>query len=152
MAMNDQGEGHDLRNEPEGDKKRKPSGQTHAWTFEGAKNKRLLSILDSSRFSPQIQIYDKHGGAAQHVVAETEASKQRWQDSFDLTTIIFALLAAFVVWKLRAILGTRTGAEKPPRNPFVAGGETRPRLGEPDTNVIPMPGARRSRTRPRAAA
>lgn len=63
------------------------------------------------------------------------------QDSFDLTTIIFALLAAFVVWKLRAILGTRTGAEKPPRNPFVAGGETRPRLGESDTNVIPMPGA-----------
>ena len=28
-------------------------------------------------------------------------------DPFDLTTIIFALLAVFVVWKLRAVLGER---------------------------------------------
>lgn len=37
------------------------------------------------------------------------------QEHFDLTTIIFALLAAFVVWKVRSILGTRTGHEQPPQ-------------------------------------
>jgi predicted lipid-binding transport protein (Tim44 family) len=37
------------------------------------------------------------------------------QEHFDLTTIIFALLAAFVVWKVRSILGTRTGHEEPPQ-------------------------------------
>ncbi len=37
-----------------------------------------------------------------------------------MTTIIFALLAAFVVWKLRSVLGMRSGTEKPPRNPFAA--------------------------------
>ena len=37
------------------------------------------------------------------------------QEPFDITTIIFALLAAFVVWKLRSVLGTRTGHERPPQ-------------------------------------
>lgn len=37
------------------------------------------------------------------------------QEHFDLTTIIFALLAAFVIWKVRSILGTRTGHEQPPQ-------------------------------------
>lgn len=32
----------------------------------------------------------------------------------DVTTIVFALLAIFVVWKLRSVLGTRTGTEQPP--------------------------------------
>ncbi|PSC04799.1 calcium-binding protein [Alsobacter soli] len=36
------------------------------------------------------------------------------QDSFDLTTIIFLALAVFVIWRLRSVLGTRTGAERPP--------------------------------------
>jgi predicted lipid-binding transport protein (Tim44 family) len=65
------------------------------------------------------------------------------QNSFDVSTIIFALLAAFVVWKLRSILGTRTGEEKPPRNPFVsdAPAPPRPRAGAADNNVIPLPGA-----------
>jgi predicted lipid-binding transport protein (Tim44 family) len=64
------------------------------------------------------------------------------QNSFDLTTIIFAFLAAFVVWKLRSILGTRTGEEKPPRNPFIGnarnGAVARP--GDADNKVIPLPG------------
>jgi len=70
------------------------------------------------------------------------------QNSFDMTTIVFALLAAFVVWKLRSVLGTRNGAEKPPSNPFatptprVSGA----RRGDPDSGdsgnrVIPLPGA-----------
>ena len=69
------------------------------------------------------------------------------QDSFDMTTIIFALLAAFVVWKLRSVLGTRNGAEKPPFNPFArrAPGGLGPRAGDPARDsvnrVIPLPGA-----------
>jgi predicted lipid-binding transport protein (Tim44 family) len=36
----------------------------------------------------------------------------------DVTTIVFALLAIFVVWKLRSVLGTRTGNEQPPLEAF----------------------------------
>ncbi|MGH6836373.1 MAG: Tim44/TimA family putative adaptor protein [Methylocella sp.] len=70
------------------------------------------------------------------------------QNSFDMTTIVFALLAAFVVWKLRSVLGTRNGAEKPPGNPFArrAPGGAGARRGdadssEPGNRVIPLPGA-----------
>jgi predicted lipid-binding transport protein (Tim44 family) len=71
------------------------------------------------------------------------------QDSFDMTTIVFALLAAFVVWKLRSVLGTRNGAEKPPNNPFASrapGRFLRARRGDadrddPGNRVIPLPGA-----------
>jgi len=72
------------------------------------------------------------------------------QDSFDMTTIIFALLAAFVVWKLRSVLGTRSGSEKPPFNPFArrAPGGLGPRAGDPARDsvnrVIPLPGAAES--------
>ena len=61
------------------------------------------------------------------------------QESFDITTIIFALLAAFVVWKLRSVLGTRTGHERPPQE--------RPRRADradelkSDGKVIRLPGA-----------
>lgn len=64
-----------------------------------------------------------------------------------MTTIIFALLAAFVVWKLRSVLGTRSGTEKPPYNPFTsrAPGSLGPRPGdparEPADRVITLPGA-----------
>ena len=64
-----------------------------------------------------------------------------------MTTIIFALLAAFVVWKLRSVLGTRSGTEKPPFNPFArrAPGSLGPRPGDPARDpvdrVIPLPGA-----------
>lgn len=65
------------------------------------------------------------------------------QEPFDMTTIIFALLAAFVVWKLRSVLGTRTGTEKPPTNPFAprAPGGVGPRSGEPHGQVVTLPGA-----------
>ena len=74
------------------------------------------------------------------------------QDSFDMTTIVFALLAAFVVWKLRSVLGTRNGAEKPPSNPFASrapGRFLRARRGDADSGdsgnrVIPLPGAAES--------
>jgi predicted lipid-binding transport protein (Tim44 family) len=71
------------------------------------------------------------------------------QDSFDMTTIVFAVLAAFVVWKLRSVLGTRNGAEKPPSNPFASrapgrflrGRRDDPGSGDSDNRVIPLPGA-----------
>ncbi len=68
------------------------------------------------------------------------------QDSFDMTTIIFALLAAFVVWKLRSVLGARSGTEKPPSNPFAAGspGGTSARRGDATGQTITLPGAAES--------
>ncbi len=70
-------------------------------------------------------------------------------DSFDLTTVIFALLAVFVVWKLRSVLGSRTGNERPPIDPF-QGPRRRPDdspAGAPtgaasdDGKIIRLPGA-----------
>jgi predicted lipid-binding transport protein (Tim44 family) len=67
---------------------------------------------------------------------------------FDISTIIFAILAIFVVWKLRSVLGTRTGHEKEPPTPFNA---RRSSTGQNDAagnrngsngdNVVPLPGA-----------
>ncbi len=62
---------------------------------------------------------------------------------FDMTTIIFALLAAFVVWKLRSVLGSRSGTEKPPRNPFArrAPGAFETPRSETPVQAITLPGA-----------
>lgn len=54
-------------------------------------------------------------------------------DPLDASTIIFALLAIFVLWKLRSVLGTRTGSEKPPSVPFL-------RRAVDDGKVVPLPG------------
>lgn len=37
---------------------------------------------------------------------------------FDVTTLIFLALAAFVIWRLRSVLGQKTGHERPPVDPF----------------------------------
>jgi len=37
--------------------------------------------------------------------------------NIDVSTIVFAVVAIFVALKLRSVLGTRTGAERPPRDP-----------------------------------
>jgi predicted lipid-binding transport protein (Tim44 family) len=62
------------------------------------------------------------------------------QDSFDVTTIIFLALAAFVIWKLRSVLGQKTGREQPPvvrREP-----PARQEAGAADPgNVVRLPGA-----------
>jgi len=72
-------------------------------------------------------------------------------ESFDMTTIIFALLAIFVVWKLSSVLGMRTGQEKPPRDPardsvrdpFARRPTDDARRAPPERegNVIRLPGA-----------
>ena len=65
----------------------------------------------------------------------------------DPLTIVFALVAIVVVWKLRSVLGTRTGTERQPRpdmfqrkpvdDPKQAG---RPQGGFGDRKVIRLPG------------
>lgn len=63
----------------------------------------------------------------------------------DVTTLIFAALAVFVVWKLRSVLGTRTGMEKPP----VDSTQRRPVPAESDgSNVVRLPGAANDRGAP----
>lgn len=69
-------------------------------------------------------------------------------DSLDVTTIVFALLAVFVVWKLRSVLGTRTGAERPPRDPVrrTMGGARRTAEGSAEGNVVRMGAAAKTAT------
>ncbi|UDL95861.1 Tim44/TimA family putative adaptor protein [Lichenihabitans sp. PAMC28606] len=62
--------------------------------------------------------------------------------SFDVSTVVFALLAIFVVWKLRSVLGTRTGNERPPTNPFARRNPADAANAAPDRgNVVSLPGA-----------
>jgi predicted lipid-binding transport protein (Tim44 family) len=52
---------------------------------------------------------------------------------FDI--ILFAMVAAFLVLRLRAVLGRRSGTERrPPENPFARAPET-----APDGKVVPLP-------------
>ena len=73
----------------------------------------------------------------------------------DPLTIIAALVALLVIWKLRSVLGERTGVERPPRNPFVSRNRTDAEppqgtpqgavppqsVGRPSDGVIRLPGA-----------
>ncbi len=67
------------------------------------------------------------------------------QDSLDIQTIIFAALAIFVLYKLKSVLGTRTGEERPPHDPFARrrddAGKAAASDGGSQSNVIPLPGA-----------
>ena len=66
------------------------------------------------------------------------------QDSLDVTTIIFLALAVFVIWRLRSVLGQKTGQEKPPFDPFsrrdAPAQRPGPRPAQAD-NVVRLPGA-----------
>jgi predicted lipid-binding transport protein (Tim44 family) len=60
--------------------------------------------------------------------------------------IIFAMLAAFLVFRLRSVLGRRTGNERPPFDPFSRSGKTRAETDSgADDTVVSLP----DRTRPR---
>jgi predicted lipid-binding transport protein (Tim44 family) len=62
------------------------------------------------------------------------------QDSLDITTIIFLALAVFVIWRLRSVLGQKTGQERPPFDP-VSRREPSTRPGPAETdNVVRLPG------------
>ncbi|MDJ1158723.1 Tim44/TimA family putative adaptor protein [Chelatococcus sp. SYSU_G07232] len=76
------------------------------------------------------------------------------QDSFDITTIVFLALAVFVIWRLRSVLGQKTGNERPPYDPFARrdppmkpGADAR--RGE--DNVVRLPGAANDRATPAPA-
>lgn len=64
------------------------------------------------------------------------------QDSFDLTTLIFLALAVFVIWRLRSVLGQKTGAERSPFKP-VDRSQTEPTARTEGDNVVRLPGADR---------
>ena len=67
--------------------------------------------------------------------------------SFDVTTIIFAALALFVVWKLRSVLGTRTDHDQNP-NPD----QSRRSMGnakeDDGGNVVQLPGTQNEQLNP----
>jgi predicted lipid-binding transport protein (Tim44 family) len=66
------------------------------------------------------------------------------QDSFDITTLIFLGLAVFVIWRLRSVLGQKTGNEQPPFDPFARRDPPAARPGAPAAegdNVVRLPGA-----------
>lgn len=66
------------------------------------------------------------------------------QNSFDMTTLVFLALAVFVAWKLRSVLGQKTGSEQPPSEPFARREAPPARPDQPERkrdNVIRLPGA-----------
>jgi predicted lipid-binding transport protein (Tim44 family) len=71
------------------------------------------------------------------------------QESFDITTLIFLGLAVFVIWRLRSVLGQKTGNEQPPVDPFSRRDPPVGRPGNPPAregdNVVRLPGAQGER-------
>lgn len=86
---------------------------------------------------------------AQGLAAATIGSVM--QDSFDVTTIIFLALAVFVIWRLRSVLGQKTGAERSPFKP-VDRSRTEPQTRSDGDNVVRLPGADRVQPAPPPAA
>ena len=69
----------------------------------------------------------------------------------DLFTLLPLLAAIFLFWKLRSVLGTRNGAERPPYDPYV--GEKSQTDAEAETdNVVTLPGARPPRAEAKSDA
>ena len=60
---------------------------------------------------------------------------------FDLFTILPLAVALFVFWKLRSVLGTRNGNEKPPYEPYIGNDAA----NDDEDNVVTLPGATRRR-------
>ena len=58
----------------------------------------------------------------------------------DIYTIVFIALAIFVIFRLRSVLGQRTGSERPPFDPFR---RPEPPKAEGESNVVPLPTANR---------
>ena len=61
-----------------------------------------------------------------------------------ISLIIFALLAGFVIWKLRSVLGTRVGNERPPYDPFAPPGpsaDSKTSVAGDENRVVRLPGA-----------
>jgi predicted lipid-binding transport protein (Tim44 family) len=64
---------------------------------------------------------------------------------FDISTLILLAIAGFVIWRLRSVLGQRTGAERPPQQDPVrreSAVETKA-----NDNVVPLPTAQKREER-----
>ena len=60
---------------------------------------------------------------------------------FDVYNIIFLALAVFIIFRLKSVLGKRTGNERPPFDPYSKSErQDTPTQGDAGGNVIPMPG------------
>lgn len=66
------------------------------------------------------------------------SNKMEASDVFDLTTIVFLVIAVAVFLKLRNVLGRRTGEERPPYDPYTPGSAAN------DDKVVALPGVRKS--------
>jgi predicted lipid-binding transport protein (Tim44 family) len=65
--------------------------------------------------------------------------------NFDVLTLVFLGLAIFVIYKLRSVLGQRTGTEKPPQDLFVRReASAEPEASSPAgaSNVVSLPSVR----------
>ncbi|WP_342150482.1 Tim44/TimA family putative adaptor protein [Methylorubrum sp. SB2] len=74
------------------------------------------------------------------------------QDSFDATTLIFLALAVFVIWRLRSVLGQKTGTERSPFRPVERNRTDAPGARQDGDNVVRLPGADRAQPAPTQAA
>ncbi len=74
------------------------------------------------------------------------------QDSFDATTLIFLALAVFVIWRLRSVLGQKTGTERSPFRPVERNRTDAPGARSEGDNVVRLPGADRAQPVPAQAA
>jgi len=67
----------------------------------------------------------------------------------DIYTIVFIALSIFVIFRLKSVLGQRTGNERPPFDPFQRAEPPKP---EAEGNVIPLPSAQRPNAAPKEEA
>jgi predicted lipid-binding transport protein (Tim44 family) len=72
------------------------------------------------------------------------------QSGFEMTTLVFLGLAIFVGWKLWSVLGTKTGSEGPPADPFRTPPDLKQAGESQGSNVIRLPGAANDATVARA--
>lgn len=70
--------------------------------------------------------------------------------NFDILTLVFLGLAVFVIYKLRSVLGQRTGTERPPQDLFDRRppGESAEASDQGASNVVPLPNVRREAAAP----
>lgn len=65
-----------------------------------------------------------------------------FNEQFDVTTVIFLALAIFVIWRLRSVLGQKTGHEQPPVDTFARRERPQPPAAgpaAPGDNVVRLP-------------
>lgn len=72
--------------------------------------------------------------------------------NLDISTVVFAIIAIFVVWKLRSVLGMRNGAERPPFDSAPGAGRNPANGVQPMGQVVRLPTASPAAAAPSGAA